>query len=119
MIDQTVVRGTTNGGHFANFRLNIDGNKLLTEYAIEVIRTQVKISMVEGYSLDSEPEELLTKTASRIIKVLADVALNRVKQEMKNIVSQGPEAFQKLVQEVMLGTDGENTEAVEGGASNE
>ena len=119
MIDQTVVRGTTNGGHFANFRLNIDGNKLLTEYAIEVIRTQTKISMVEGYSLGSEPEELLKKTASRIINILADVALNRVKQEMKNIVSQGPEAFQKLVKEVMLGPEGENTESKEGGEDHE
>ena len=119
MIDQTVVRGKIGNANFAKFRLEIDGSKLLTEYAMEVIRTQTKLALVEGVSLNLEPEEVVTKTASRVIKVFAEVAMNRIKKEMKDIVSQGPEAFQKLVQEVMLGTDGENTEAGEGGASNE
>lgn len=113
MIDQTVVRGTTNGGHFANFRFNIDGNKLLTEYAIEVIRTQTKISLVEGVSKNLEPEELMKKIANRLIPMIVDVTMKRVKQEMKDIVSKGPEAFQKLIQEVVLGPDGENTEGGE------
>ena len=116
MIDQTIVRGTKGNARFAHIRLEIDGSKLLSEYAMEVIRTQTRISMVEGYSRNWEPEEAIEKIATRIIKMFADVVLNRVKQEMKDVVGLGPEAFVKLVEEVMVGQSEENAD---GGESHE
>ena len=117
MIDQTIVRGTQGNARFAHIRLKIDGSKLLSEYAMEVIRTQTRINMVKGYFKDLELQELLQKTTDRLASMFADVVANRVKQEMKDIVGLGPEAFVKLVEEVMIGQSEENTD--EGGTSNE
>lgn len=116
MIDQTIVRGTQGNARFAHIRLKIDGSKLLSEYAMEVIRTQTRISMVEAFSKDWKPEEAIEKIATRIIKMFADVVMNRVKQEMKDVVGLGPEAFVKLVEEVMVG---QAEESADGGESHE
>lgn len=117
MIDQTIVRGTQGNVRFAHIRLKIDGSKLLSEYAIEAIRTQTRINMVEGYCKDWEPQETIEKIGTRMVSMFADVVIKQVKKEMKDVVGLGPEAFVKLVEEVMVGQSEENTD--EGGTSHE
>lgn len=106
-IDQTVVRGKTEGGKFAAFSIHVDRTKLFSEYGMEYIRKTVKLLLVKALVQHEDPEVMDAKIKEVLLGCVSKAAYGLALQELRRIMDGGVDVVHSVVREVMEGGDDE------------
>lgn len=103
-LDQTIVRGKTDGGRFAAIALRIDGTKLFSEYGLEYIKKTAKILLTEAIAHGKKPEEMGKRIEEVTCKTVSKAAYICTLRELEKILDGDVDNLRRVFEEVMEGS---------------